>query len=267
MSPDNKLRGACEVCDSSERIPVRRYSTEQWPVDSCANCGFVYMSVVPTYDALATDFPWEQTFEKEEKKRQATRWGWFDAVTRWRTRLGHWADNRAQANALAKTGRVLDIGCGGDCRVPTGPTPYGIEISASLAAAASIAFAARGGTVIHATAVDGLDHFPDGYFSAILMRSYLEHESEARAVLAKAFQKLEIGGTVAVRVPDYGSVNRRVMGSRWCGFRFPDHVNYFTQSTLKALVVNAGFQFYRTNWLSIFDDNIIAVLTKVAPLH
>lgn len=95
----------------------------------------------------------------------------------------------------------------------------------------------------------------------MLLRSYLEHEFQARSVLQKVYRKLQPGGRVFVRVPDFGSINRRVMGSKWCGFRLPDHVNYFCDNTLRRLAEGAGFHYARTNRLSLFDDNLIAVLT------
>lgn len=175
---------------------------------------------------------------------------------------GQVLDRHRSRHVLGLTGNVLDVGCGGTCHVPAGPTPFGIEISAALAFPAAPAFAARGGSVVHASAVEGIDTFADAFFSAILMRSYLEHEAQPGLALQKAFRKLAPAGKVFVRVPDYGSINRRVSGKRWCGFRFPDHVNYFTGRSLRRLAESTGFTYRRINWLSPFDDNIIAILTR-----
>ena len=192
------------------------------------------------------------------------RFAWLDTATRWRTTFGKWLDEHRRRRTLGLSGNVLDIGCSGGCRVPDGPTPFGIEISKALAEKATPAFARRGGRVVAAPAVEGIDAFEDGFFSAILMRSYLEHEKQPRLVLEKAFRRLAPGGTIYVRVPDFGSVNRRVMGARWCGWRFPDHVNYFSSDSLRALAGSLGFEYARTNWLSPFDDNIIALLKRPA---
>jgi hypothetical protein len=54
------------------------------------------------------------------------------------------------------------------------------------------------------------------------------------------------------------------MGTKWCGWRFPDHVNYFTAASLRALAESVGFRFSHTNRLSLFDDNIIGVLKRPA---
>ena len=94
------------------------------------------------------------------------------------------------------------------------------------------------------------------------MRSYLEHESQPRLALERAFAKLAPGGRVYVRVPNFGGLNRRIMGAQWCGFRFPDHVNYFTGTSLRRLAGQAGFRYRRLNGYSIFGDNLIVELRK-----
>ncbi len=264
-APISKVRERnCAVCGSSSARVLTRYTTKLWPVVQCTTCTFVYLRRVPTYVALAEDFPWEITFAAEHQRRTRSFLGHLDGATRWRTKTGHILDHWRRRHTLGMSGRVLDIGCAGSCRVPSGPTPFGIEISAALAEQAQQSFATRGGNVIHASAVDGLDTFEDGFFTAILMRSYLEHEGQPRVILEKVVHKLMAGGKVFIRVPDYGCVNRRVMGRRWCGFRFPDHVNYFTNHSLRSLAESVGFKYSHTNWLSLFDDNIIATLTKGA---
>lgn len=258
----NIVERSCEVCRCQHASPLPSYNTTHWPLVECSNCGFVYLRQVPSYSALAEDFPWEVTSIAEKQRRSKSRFNWLDRATRWRTYPGHVIDRYRRRHSLGVSGNVLDIGCGGACRVPDGPIPHGIEISAALAAGAQSSFATRGGRVVHANAIDGMDAFQDEFFSAILMRSYLEHEAQPKLILEKAWRKLAPNGKIFVRVPDYGSLNRRLMGRRWCGFRFPDHVNYFTLRSLRELASGSGFTCRRVNWLSPLDDNIIAVLVK-----
>lgn len=255
----------CEVCRCDSITPVPAYTTSQWPVVACAQCGFVFLHNVPGYSALVEDYAWEKTHSAESVRRLSERFGWLDKATRWRLRLGKRLNDSGQYKALGRTGRILDVGCGPSCRLPQGVTPYGIEISEGLFKAAEPDFAARGGRVVHAPAHVGMNQFPDSFFNSILMRSYLEHEENPRLVLELAFAKLVPGGTIYVRVPDYGSINRRVRGAQWCGFRFPDHVNYFTNHSLSSLAENIGFTYKRKNAWSLFDDNIIAGLKRPMP--
>lgn len=252
-------RDICDACGGRDRKPFPADTI--WPVVVCS-CGFVYLSCAPEYAALASDLAWEKTSLAEKKRRRSRPFGWLDEKTRWRMKIGHIIDRRRNKAILGGQGSVLDIGCGPSCRVPPGPIPFGIEISESLAEMAVTHFAARGGRVVTGPALHALDLFPNAAFSAILMRSYLEHEAAPLAVLRKGHAKLAPGGIIHVRVPDFGSLNRRVMGKSWCGYRFPDHVNYFTGVSLRAMAARAGLAYRRLNWLSPFDDNIIAELSK-----
>jgi methyltransferase family protein len=146
---------------------------------------------------------------------------------------------------------------------PPSFTPFGIEISSRLAAAADDAFRQRGGCVINAPCVKGLLRFNDGFFAAASLRSYLEHEAEPLRVLRNLQRVLAIKGMAVVKVPNFASINRRAMGKRWCGFGYPDHLNYFTPKTLSAMAAEAGFDtsFGKTGRIPT-SDNIWAVLTK-----
>ena len=70
------------------------------------------------------------------------------------------------------------------------------------------------------------------------------------------------GKKVPVRVPNYGSLNRRMLGAKWCGFRYPDHV-YFTTKSLGAMAGDCGLKLKLLNPIRLpLDDNINAVLSS-----
>ncbi len=96
-----------------------------------------------------------------------------------------------------------------------------------------------------------------------MMHSYLKHETQVSKTLNGAMRYLKLGVKAFIRAPNYNSLNRRISGPKWSGFRYPDHVNYFTVDTLKAVSANAGFDFKLVNRHKIWlDDNIQAVLIK-----
>lgn len=255
----------CPICLGSEPRMLQFSTGTEWPLVACASCGFVYLGRVPGYRSQVEDYGWERIARggnKRPKPPAKSLLGRISAATNWRMGIARMRERRRRSPLSGTTGNVLDIGCCNGCGIPPGPTPFGIEISAVLAAHGRPLFEARGGTVICAPAVEGLDAFEDGFFSAVLLRSYLEHEERPRAVLEKVFARLKAGGIAFVRVPDYGSINRRLFGRSWCGFRFPDHVNYFSDATLRDLARRVGLRYRRTNWYSILDDNLIVELTK-----
>ncbi|MBK1667718.1 hypothetical protein CKO28_06680 [Rhodovibrio sodomensis] len=236
-----------------------------WRMVRCANCAFVYVPEAPDYEELAENLAWEKT-ATAEKKRREKRWPRGRALVK--TIKRQFAFARHDQNDLLRRvlpeGHVLDVGCG-EGRVPEPFVPYGIEISEGLWRRADEKMRARGGHAVNASALAGLAAFDDGAFDGIIMRSYLEHEDRPREVLHRAITKLRPGGVLFVRVPNFGSLNARLLGPRWCGIRLPDHLNYFTNAHLRAMSEGAGYRYRLLNRITLpTDDNIKALLIRAA---
>jgi SAM-dependent methyltransferase len=257
----------CPLCAAAAATALPRYSRDPWRLVACAGCGLVYLANPPATDALARTFAWEKTFdaEKERRLREAPLLYRLDYATRWRLRLTRPDEMRLFRRLFGEGGDVLDVGCGKGERIKPPFRPFGIEVSHELARRADAAMRSRGGFCVCAPAIDALGHFVDGQFAGIVMRSYLEHEPQPVEILTAAAEKLALAGSIYVKVPNYGALNRRLTGRNWCGFRHPDHVNYFTLATLKATAAAAGLRLQLLNRLNLpLDDNIHARLTRTA---
>ncbi len=257
---------ACPQCGARHGAAVERYSREPWRIVRCADCDFIYLENPPRTELLASEFAWEKLFEAERQRRkdESPKLAWVDGKTRWRLSLTS-PDEPKIFPKLFPAGRTLDIGCGRARWISKSHVPYGIDISEERARVANERMSALGGYAIQAAAIDGLARFPDGYFTGVVMRSYLEHETDPKPVLREVVRVMTDDGSAFVRVPNYGSVNRWVMGRKWCGFRYPDHVNYFTLHSLRRMAEDCGLHFRALNPVTLpFDDNIKAVLTKPA---
>lgn len=255
----------CPVCDAEHASPIAEYSRDEWVVAACDTCSFVYLRNPPAYEALEEDFAWEKTYvEKKSASKGSTFLSPLARTIKDKTKL--FMRNRdAKMRAWFKDGAVLDIGCGTGGRIPAPMTPYGIELSTALHAQADAHMKSRGGYCIKGAGAEAIWDFPEAYFDGIVMNSYLEHETEAQTVLKGAARALKPDGKIFVRVPNYASLNRKVIGPKWCGFRYPDHVNYFTPKNLSTLVAKAGFSLKITNPLTLpIDDNINALLSPTA---
>lgn len=262
------LSRACPLCGRAEAMCIPGYGEGIWRLVECRHCGFAYLDRAPDYAALFKAMAWEKTTHAEAERRAELRPAShrLSRMTRVRMRLLPRKMMCGLVAQHARPGNVVDLGCGTGTQLAglaAGYTPYGIEISKEAAAAADCFFAARGGGAFNAPSLEGLKCFADGFFSAAVLRSYLEHELYPRAVLVELRRTLAHGGVALVKVPNYGSLNRRLTGRKWCGFRYPDHLNYFTPATLTRMAELCGYRirFGLTDRLPT-SDNMYAVLMR-----
>ena len=260
----------CPLCGGKNGdAPPNRYSHPFWKIKDCRECGFVYIDRAPIYEAQGSTMAWEHTTKVEEVRRSEIRpiSYKFSKFTRARMHILPRLKMHELVDSHARPGKVVDLGCGdgGQLRLLADRfIPFGIEISKNAAQAADALFFKRGGQAICAPSLEGLKTFTDGFFSAATLRSYLEHETHPAPVLRELHRTLQPGGVAIVKVPNYGSINRVIMGKRWCGFRYPDHLNYFTPRTLRAMAEKCS---YRVRFGLIHrlptSDNMYAILAKI----
>lgn len=240
----------CPLCGADNRSQPRLpQSPEPWPMKVCSRCEMVYLERAPNISELFVNYAWEKQHGAENARRRE---GLSRAEVRARDALhGFRPLPRKNAVALverhASPGLVVDVGCGGGAKLAelsADYVPLGIEISEVLAAEAQALLAKRGGRVVNADALSGLRRLTPNVFSAIIMRSFLEHDINPGPILDACQAALAPGGVAVIKVPNYASLNRRITGARWCGLRFPDHVNYFTPRTLARFVTNAGLEIH-----------------------
>lgn len=254
----------CPACDGDAVHNIAGFAKGVWRIGACRACDFVFLRNPVTYDELKEDFAWEQTFWSEDKKRRQRRGTLKRLASRLRT-LGYRWKGDPQAFYLRHlgAGKILDIGCGDVVRWSKPFVPFGIEISTELAKRADTKMRPLGGRCYQGAGADVIFDLPKQHFDSVMMHSYLEHEVRFRDLLRGCHRVLKRRGRAFVRVPNFASFNRQVSGAKWPGFRYPDHVNYFTPSTLRTAAREAGFRFRLVNRHKIWvDDNVQAVLIK-----
>ncbi len=239
--------------------------------------------ILPTYAKLESEFAWERT-SHEERLRRRTRAPWMARVSAFSKSVRSTISpsrNKIASMALASlfgrgrtTLSVLDIGCARGAlllnlyehcaEAGLSLVPSGIEVSREQAVAAQRAMSSVGGKVVFANALEGIHTFEDNSLDLVIMCSFLEHECRPLACLKAVHRVLASDGQALIKVPNFSSWNRWVRGKQWSGFRFPDHVNYFTPKTLKRLACEAGFDVARQTILDRFplSDNMYAILSK-----
>ncbi|HEY4943728.1 MAG TPA: class I SAM-dependent methyltransferase [Rhizomicrobium sp.] len=270
VAGETRLHRDCPSCGapSSEAAPAG-FGVAEWPMVRCATCDLIYLQWVPLYSALYDDLAWTSQHKKEEQRRLDTQpiLARIDLATRWRLGLLGDATPAGGLQAWAQPGPVLDVGCSSGrafAALRPGYIPHGIEIDSGAAEKANAAFAARGGRVVNADGVSGMAQFPPDYFTGVSLWSYLEHEARPKDALEQTRRVLKKDGVALVKVPNFSSLNRRVLGEKWPGFRHPDHVQYFTPATLATLARACGFSVkFRLYGMMPGNDNMYAILRPV----
>jgi SAM-dependent methyltransferase len=259
------------------------YAPAPWILKQCLETDIIFLANPPAYEELSETYAYEVTFAKEtdaRKKAEPLRYAISTGLKRFRARvlkrnkiLGMLRDH-VDASKSARI-NVLDVGCGwGElmekfCQslppaLMARVAPHGVEISRELSRLSDERLRPFGGRCEHASAHEGILNFDKDYFDVIVMSSYLEHESQPLAVLANSCSRLTAEGVIIIKVPNFDSINRKVRGPRWCGFRWPDHVNYFTPKTLLAMADKAGLEVARMTLLdrNPLSDNMYVVLRR-----
>jgi SAM-dependent methyltransferase len=277
------MKRYCPIFERETSSKIIDVAPVPWVVRECQETGMVFLENPPGYESLKSEFAWEVTYEKEAAKRRTSEpmlQSLSAATKSFRRKVLKRQKIADKVVFLVQRSEsqninLLDLGCGEGTLLGTVMNrvakklasrcrPHGIEISNELARRADDQLKQSGGRCVHANALDGLSRFDNQFFDLIIMSSFLEHEIYPLSLLREAFRCLRNEGHILIKVPNYASWNRIVRGTRWCGYRWPDHVNYFTPTTLKKIATEAGFSDIHMGYLDKFplSDSLYAKLTK-----
>lgn len=246
--PHSKDDAICPVCLADGQTVTW---WDGFHLADCSRCGHRFIANPPRYEALTEDYDWSVSMGREGQRRQKQRSPAGRAISRFARRLRGRVQSVTRRDKLASLtsvwmprGRLLDLGCASGSKWTSFPPDCsitGIEISPTLAEQARQRAAGLSGEVIEADVLGGLRQLESGSRDGSVAISYIEHEARPREVMAELGRVLKPGSHTIWKLPNFNSWNRRVQGFRWCGYRIPDHVNYFTPGSLRCLLEGSGF--------------------------
>jgi 2-polyprenyl-3-methyl-5-hydroxy-6-metoxy-1,4-benzoquinol methylase len=155
---------------------------------------------------------------------------------------------------VVKTGRLLDVGCGGGEVLALARKYYdcvGIEPSCRAAATTR----SRHIPVIEST-FEQAEIEPHS-FDEVILDSVIEHVQSPREVLEKVNSILRMQGVVVLKTPKFGGPAYRRHGAGWNGFRHGYHTFLFTGGTLGKFLNGAGFEVLRAPRRDRMLDDIL----------
>ena len=224
----------CAVCDSSETRAL--YHKFDLTVSRCLRCHLVYATPRATkaeiWARYSPDYFW-----KEYLPSHGVVDGQFDlAVFDQRNA----AMLRLIADHGPQTGRMLEVGTGAGFFLKSaeraGWKCAGIEVSADAAEFAR----ARLGLDVRQGSAEELQ-YPPGYFDLAVMFEVIEHLLDPLSALRSVWKAITPGGRIVLSTPNFNALSRHVLGGQWAVLSPAEHVYYFTESSLAALLLRAGF--------------------------
>lgn len=222
------MTATCVVCgcnniEDAGTISRQSYTkqgikTVEIPVGICAGCGFLFMWPVPS----------DREFIKVHQNVYYPNWGDNQSIVAHAQKV---YDFISESIPLEKCGSVLDIGCGEGKLLEIfhdmGVNSFGIEIRQEI----NLDRLRKKNIFIYSTPFQDIDF--SRRFDLVVMDNVLEHIPTPSSVLTKISNLLSPQGYLVVSVP--------YLTESCDGVFIPEHVNYFTPTSVENLCRAYGF--------------------------
>lgn len=218
--PPSHRRDDCPSCGFRRTTMVPGYHRAH--LARCAGCTFVFAARKPTGDELSQHYAHKSDYSED---------AWVSELTR--KRLCEIAED---FEPYRRNGRILDVGCGQglllDAAAEAGWTCYGTEYS-------EVALAHGRARGFHM--LDGGSPLFEGIsFDVVVLTEVIEHMPEPRDEMTKILEALRPGGLLYLTTPNFRSLSRRILRSKWNVIEYPAHLGYFSPRSLIHLMERLG---------------------------
>jgi 2-polyprenyl-3-methyl-5-hydroxy-6-metoxy-1,4-benzoquinol methylase len=218
-SPDN-YRRKCLLCDAAKFTPV--YGENHFII-RCNNCGLVTTKLIPTNEELKKYYD-EYPSYKELSILTIQRYNEIlDMLERFRD-----------------TNNLLETGCGFGFFLEEARkrnwNVFGTELSQN-----AIDECIRK-KITTGESLDQIASIASKKFDAVVSIEVIEHLPDPAAEIKKYSEIVRPGGAVYITTPNFNSVSRRTLGSKWNVLLYPEHLNYFTVPTIRKLMSKFNFE-------------------------
>jgi SAM-dependent methyltransferase len=249
---------ACDLCGSRDNRLVLRVKDTNchfegvFNVVKCLSCGLVYLNPRPDARSIGRYYPKDYRCFQNGK-----------AIRRDLDKISPFISSICQLGVTP--GRILDIGCGaGDFIVSAHQSGWQVAGVEPNEPARNRCNSRLGWEAVQPTLEEAA--FPSQSFQVVTLWHVLEHTHSPKETLAEVHRILAPDGLIAIAVPNFGSIDRRIRGRRWFYIAAPRHLYHFTQDTLSRYLTEAGFKvaqvYFRPRW-NILPSNILRLAHRL----
>ncbi|HPM29490.1 MAG TPA: class I SAM-dependent methyltransferase [Chryseolinea sp.] len=212
---------ACLLCSSPSLQALTGYEKDY--LVKCSSCSFVFCQRKPTTDELKAHYalyPRANTISEITLKR-------YDEL------LNAFEPYR-------KTNNIIDVGCGDGFFLEAAKkrewNVFGTEFTPE-----AIEVCERKGIQMTMSPLNPNYYNPD-FFDVITSFEVIEHINTPNQELNSFSSILRNGGLVYVTTPNFNSISRNILKSKWNMIQYPEHLSYYTVPTLSSLFRKNNFK-------------------------
>ena len=200
----------CVLCGSPHLVLLKGY--EQNYLVKCSSCDFVFCQRKPTAEELKVHYglyPRANAISEITLKRYS---GLLDAFEPYR-----------------KTNNIIDVGCGDGFFLEVAKrrkwNVFGTEFTKE-----AIDVCEQKGIQMTVSPLNS-NLYPSDFFDIITSFEVIEHINNPKEELKSFYSILRKGGIVYVTTPNFNSISRNILKSRWNIIEYPEHLSYYTTRT------------------------------------
>lgn len=204
----------CLLCGSARLTSLSGY--EQHYLVKCTACDFIFCKRKPTMDELNTHYA---LYPRARGISEIT-------LKRYNELLDKFEPYR-------KTNNLLDVGCGDgffliEARKRNWKV-FGTEFSSK-----AIDVCLQKGIQMTNSPLNPQHYHPES-FDVITSFEVIEHINTPQTELQSFYSLLRKGGLLYITTPNFNSLSRIILKSKWNVIEYPEHLSYYTVQTLCAL--------------------------------
>jgi GT2 family glycosyltransferase/2-polyprenyl-3-methyl-5-hydroxy-6-metoxy-1,4-benzoquinol methylase len=235
----------CPLCDITEQIGIfctvrnpRKIGEEKYNYVKCKRCGLVFLNPMPTREEL--DRIYTNIYDHYEEESNTFLNKIANLFSKPRTQYVE--------ETRKSPGRILDIGCGTGLFLSKMKEKrwdiYGIEATKWAAERSAV----RTGREKIFTKELHKICFPNNYFDVITLWHVLEHIKDVNMLIKEINRVLGEGGSLFIEVPNLNSVSLGLFQHNYSFLSVPEHILYWSESSLKNFLQNSGFSVKKVSY-------------------